>query len=226
MSEDEDEIINSKKYDESLKVILLGEVFTGKTSLINVFIKKKFKEDVQSTITPSYLNKIVKIGKKSYLLNIWDTAGQEQYRSMNKIFITSSDIVIFTYDITRKKTLVELSFWLNSVEECLGKDAAIYAVLGNKLDLFDKIKELKAKDTKNEIELVTSDDGKEFADNIGAFFLETSAKESAPGFEELIHKLVEQYNKKRNPTKKKKKFSLKNDESTSDTEHKSKCCGD
>ena len=58
---------------------------------------------------------------------------------MNKIFITSSDIVIFTYDITRKKTLVELSFWLNSVEECLGKDAAIYAVLGNKLDLFDKI---------------------------------------------------------------------------------------
>ena len=41
MSEDEDEIINSKKYDESLKVILLGEVFTGKTSLINVFIKKK-----------------------------------------------------------------------------------------------------------------------------------------------------------------------------------------
>ena len=89
-----------------------------------------------------------------------------------------------------------------------------------------KIKELKAKDTKNEIELVTSDDGKEFADNIGAFFLETSAKESAPGFEELIHKLVEQYNRKRNPTKKKKKFSLKNDESTSDTEHKSKCCGD
>ena len=61
MSEDEDEIINSKKYDESLKVILLGEVFTGKTSLINVFIKKKFKEDEQSTITPSYLNKIVKM---------------------------------------------------------------------------------------------------------------------------------------------------------------------
>lgn len=225
MSDEDDDIdTNVKKYDESLKIILLGEVYTGKTSLISVFIKDKFEDKTTSTITPSYLNKIVKVGNKSYLLNLWDTAGQEQYRSMNKIFISSSDIVIFTYDITRKKTLVELTYWVKSVETCLGKDVAIYGVLGNKLDLFDKIGELKKNDKINEIELVNSEDGKEFADNIGAKFLETSAKEKAPGFEEFIYELVEQFNMKNNHTKYKKSISLKNDASTNDTDDGKKCC--
>ena len=224
MTDEEGETSNTKKYDEIVKIILLGEVFTGKTSLISVFIKNKFEDETSTTITPSYLNKIIKIGKKSYLLNLWDTAGQEQYRSMNKIFITSSDIVIFTYDITRKRTFIELSYWVKSVEACLGKDAAVYAVVGNKIDLFDKIKELKEQDEKNEIELVKTDDGKEFADNIGAIFLETSARDNAPGFEELIYKLVEEYSMKNIPRNKKKSISLKNDESTSDTVTKKKCC--
>ena len=124
---------------------------------------------------------------------MWDTAGQEQFRSMNKIFIKNSNIILFIYDITRKKTLTELNFWSKYVESCIEKDSAIYGIIGNKIDLFDAEEELKKKS--DEIVFVNTEEGKQFADQFGAYFLETSAKEGAPGFVKFIDKLVAEYMK-------------------------------
>ena len=73
------------------------------------------------------------------------SAGQERFHSMNKIFIKNSNIILFIYDITCKKTLTELTFWTKYVEFCIEKNSAVYGVIGNKIDLFDAEEELKKK---------------------------------------------------------------------------------
>ena len=153
---------------------------------------------------------------------MWDTAGQEQFRSMNKIFIKNSNIILFIYDITRKKTLTELNFWSKYVESCIEKDSAIYGIIGNKIDLFDAEEELKKKS--DEIIFVNTEEGKQFAAQFGAYFLETSAKEGAPGFVKFIDKLVTEY----------MKIHMKENKENEDLVHlvrdsaasikKSKCC--
>ena len=179
---------NIPKYNEALKIILLGEVAVGKTSLINIFIDPNFNKNISPTLSPSYLTKLVEYENKTFLLSIWDTAGQEQYRAMNKIFIKNSNIILFIYDITNKSSLKELSFWIKYVETCIGKDSAVYGVIGNKLDLFDKEDEIKEKG--QDFELVNTEEGKKFAEEIGAEFLETSAAQKAPGLDNLINKLI------------------------------------
>ena len=191
---------NIPKYDEALKIILLGEVAVGKTSLINIFIDPNFNKNISPTLSPSYLTKLVEYENKTFLLSIWDTAGQEQYRAMNKIFIKNSNIILFIYDITNKSSLKELSFWIKYVETCIGKDSAVYGVIGNKLDLFDKEYEIKEKG--QEFEFVNTEEGKKFSEEIGAEFLETSAALKAPGLNNLINKLIGIYiNKKLNINK-------------------------
>jgi len=179
---------NIPKYDDALKIIFLGEVAVGKTSLINIFIDPNFNKNISPTLSPSYLTKLVEYENKTFLLSVWDTAGQEQYRAMNKIFIKNSNIILFIYDITNKSSLKELSFWIKYVETCIGKDSAVYGVIGNKLDLFDKEDEIKEKG--QDFELVNTEEGKKFAEEIGAEFLETSAAQKAPGLDNLINKLI------------------------------------
>ena len=213
MIKEPDEI--NKKYDKQIKIVLLGEVCTGKSSLINVYINKLFDEKISSTKTASFSKKVIQQGDKLYKLNIWDTAGQEKFRSLNQIFIKDSNIVILTYDITRKSTFNELPWWIQYTESILGENAAVYGVIGNKLDLFDKEKEIKEKDEEAEFELVNSEEGKKFAEEIGAEFLETSAKEGAPELEDFIYKLVEECIEKPGIGPKSEFVSLRGDESKS-----------
>ena len=219
------EEIIEQGYDGELKIILLGEVFTGKTSLINAYTKEKFNPEVSTTTSPSYFSKLITVGNQTILVNIWDTAGQEKFRSMNKIYIKKSNIVLFIYDITRKKTFKELSFWVKYVENCIGKDNIIFCVVGNKLDLFDKEEELKQKNF--EFDLVDTEEAREFANNIGAEYLETSAKESGASFVKFLDKIIGQYVEKYmnfvKNNKEKKGIQLDDDKDLS-KQKKNKCC--
>ena len=129
-------MINSDEGE--IKVILVGETGTGKTSLINVAMGLKFTEGVEaSTSAASFVTKKIKIGDKEYILNLWDTIGQERFRSLTKIFIKDSKIVIFVYDITRLQTFNELDFWFKTIHDVLG-DEPILGIVGNKKDLIMK----------------------------------------------------------------------------------------
>ena len=170
----------SKDLKNIIKVILLGNSGTGKTSLINVYEGNQFSNDTLSTFGSQYINKQLIINEETYNVHIWDTAGQEQFRSMNKIFIKGSNIVIFVYDITDKISFNDLSdFWVDYVDKILGKDIII-GVIGNKVDLFENIE-------------INKKEGKKYADDIGAFFIETSAKEDPDGFNNFVNQLVNEY---------------------------------
>ena len=168
--------------DQEIKVILVGESGTGKTSLINIAMGVKFVEGVEtSTSTASFVTKIIKIGGKSYSLNLWDTIGQEKFRSLTKIFIKDSKIVIFVYDITRLESFKELDYWFKTIKEVLG-DVPVLGIAGNKSDLFMK-------------EQVKEEDAEKYAENKNVSFKLTSAKNPL-SFNTFLEDLLKQYIKK------------------------------
>ena len=164
---------------ENIKIIVLGETGTGKTNLINAYFDKPFNKENFSTLAPEFSQKELKIDGCNFLVGLWDTAGQEKYRSLSKVIINGSKIVVFVYDITNKKTFEELNFWVKSVEEVLGKEP-ILGIAANKIDLFEE-------------QVVEKEEGEKYANDIGALFAETSAKEDQKGFQDFIFKLLQKY---------------------------------
>ena len=116
MSEvDEDEDI------KSFKVVLVGESGVGKTSINNRFIKGTFSNNEVPTTSAAYSEKTLKIDEYEGItikFDIWDTAGQEKYRSIGKIFYNDADIAIIVYDITNKDSFDEIKkYWYKQIEE-------------------------------------------------------------------------------------------------------------
>ena len=167
---------------KEIKTILVGMTGTGKTNIINALTGKDFEENKLSTTTSSFIDKIITIKNKKYNLEIWDTAGQEKYRSLTKIFINDSKIVIFVYDITTRTSFEEIDFWVRSVKEILGNNP-VFGLAGNKKDLFQN-------------EEVTEEEGEKKAEEIGALFKLTSAKTGQVGINEFMQSLLEEYIKK------------------------------
>ena len=71
-----------------------------------------------------------------YILDLWDTIGQENLRTMNKLFYNNSRIVIFVYDITSRESFEDLNYWINEVSSQLGDEDIIRGIIGNKIDLY------------------------------------------------------------------------------------------
>ena len=165
--------------EPEIKVILVGESFTGKTSLINTAMGLKFVEGVEaSTSAASFVTKKVKIGEKTFLVNLWDTIGQEKYRSLTKIFIKDSKIVIFVYDITNKQSFKELGFWFKTIHDVLG-DEPVIGIAGNKKDLVTK-------------EEVPEEEAQKFAEEKKCPLKLTSAKNPL-SFNSFLEDLIKQY---------------------------------
>ena len=90
---------------------MVGNSGVGKTSIINRYYLNEFLSYVDSKSTMNFIQKNVSIIGRNLTLNIWDTGGQEKYRSCNKLFVKNSNIVIFVYDITTQKSFTDLGFW-------------------------------------------------------------------------------------------------------------------
>jgi len=108
------------------KVVLLGETGVGKTCIINRFIDDKYEDNVQSSNMASFFSKTMTFEEfhgKSIKFEIWDTAGQEKFRSLNKIFYKDAGAAILVYDITNKTSFEEIKkYWCNQVKEFAPKD--------------------------------------------------------------------------------------------------------
>ena len=167
--------------ENALKVILLGEMMVGKTNLINRLMGDEFNENESATSTSSFCLKDLIIKGNKYTIQVWDTIGQEKLRQLTKMFYTNSKIVIFVYDITNRESFEEIkNYWVNDVEEKLGKDV-IKGIVGNKIDLF-----LNEQISQIEVE--------EYAKSINAEFIVTSAKTDNPEkFENFLAILYGKY---------------------------------
>jgi len=178
----------SVKKPPCCKVVLLGDSGVGKTCIISRYISGAFDQNSPTTNGASYASKIVEITNKSVSLDIWDTAGQEKYKSLTKFFYKDAKVAILVYDITQKESFTNMKqYWYEQLKEFGSKDIII-GVAGNKCDMYEK-------------EDVSENEGKEFAEQIGAFFEMTSAKNNT-GINDLFMNAAQRFfdpNYKQNP---------------------------
>ena len=156
MSDEEEEVGN--------KVVLLGEAGVGKTSIISRYIKQKFDPEYITSLTSQFLRKIVEFpDNKKITLDVFDTSGQEKYRSVAKFYYRNSRAVILVYDITSTKSFKEMKeYWYEQIKE-VDIENFIIAIVANKNDLYEERE-------------VQDEEGEKFAQQIGGFFVSTSAK--------------------------------------------------
>ena len=150
---------------EPAKVVLLGESGVGKTSIIAQFTSGKFDPDCVTSLSAQFISKTVEFQNlgKAIKFDIWDTAGQEKYRALAKIFYKDAKVIFLVYDITDAKSFSELKSYWHGVIKANGDSDAIIAIVANKNDLYDNAQ-------------VKNEEGEEFARSIGAIFQSTSAK--------------------------------------------------
>jgi Ras-related protein Rab-6A len=123
----------NKNKNPSIKVTLLGDSNTGKSSIVNRKVYGKFDENIPSSIGTAFNC----IKTCDYIINLWDTAGQERFRSILPIYLRGSDICLIVYDITNDKSKKAVDYWIDQVENLILLPKIL--IIGNKCDLIEKI---------------------------------------------------------------------------------------
>ena len=136
---------------EKVKVVLIGEYGVGKTSIILQYTTNKFDPDNVSSLVGSFSSKTVEFlnVQKTIKFEIWDTAGQEKYRILSKIFYKDARAIILVYDITNKSSFDEIKEYWNDQINAYKDGNAILAVVANKSDLYIKIQKFQMKKEKD-----------------------------------------------------------------------------
>ena len=145
-----------------LKLLLLGDSSVGKTSILNKYISNKFDESSISTVGVDYMDKIIDYNKFKIKLQIWDTSGEEKFRTITKNFYRNADGLLVVFDLTKKESYDHIKSWLDEAKE--NNDKLKTILIGNKLDLKDE-------------RIVAIDVAKQFAEKNNLKYIETSAKD-------------------------------------------------
>ena len=191
------------KVEDVNKVVIVGESGVGKTCIMAQFIENKFEEEFVSSLTTQYRRKKIQlVTGEDVTFDIYDTAGQEKYRAIAKLYYKDARVVILVYDITDIKSFEAMkNYWYEQVKD-IQTENLIIAIAGNKCDLYEERQ-------------VENETGEEFAKSINAIFVETSAKNDSgidKLFENIGYKILDpnfnfydEEEEKRKKYKKKKK---------------------
>ena len=148
----------------TFKLVVGGNIGVGKSNLINRYVEDEFDENLLSTIGVDFKTKITKIDDTPIKVQFWDTAGQEKNKSIARSYYKNAHGALLIYDIADRDSFENLSFWLEEMTSSAPADMKII-LLGNKVDLLEKRE-------------VSTEEGKEWAEGNGFFFMEVSAKEN------------------------------------------------
>jgi small GTP-binding protein len=157
------------------KFIIVGNSAVGKTCLLLRFDEDRFKVICDHTVGVTFSSKMVKIEGQDVKLQIWDTGGQEIFRSITRSYYRDSACAIIVYDITDKSSFDNVEEWIRDVRGLAPPDCLL-VVFGNKVDLEER-------------RAVPTDQGRDLADRNGLLFFETSAatgKNVTEAFNECI----------------------------------------
>ena len=182
--------------DNLIKVILLGEAGVGKTNLCEISLGIKFNQEYSPTLSPNKYRGKICVDNKDYLYNLWDTPGQERFRSLTRLFINNSQIILIVFEINKKESFNQIDFWYNLVKEILGNDGNIIALVGNKADLYNQRE-------------VSDEEIEKKAKDLNAKFTVISAKNDYRDFKKFLDDLLKDYFYKYHPEEYKKSYTLK-----------------
>ena len=163
---------NKEGKEYEIKICLLGDVAVGKTSIATRFCKNHFNESYVNTIGGAYQQQNILLDNNVKMkLHVWDTSGDERFKSMTNLYYRDAQVAILAYDVTVMKTFESLDFWLKELSDKVNNDNMLLFLAGNKCDMENKE--------------VPTNKAKEFAQENNMFFFETSAKTGA-GVKELF----------------------------------------
>ncbi|XP_064610701.1 ras-related protein Rab-22A-like [Liolophura sinensis] len=193
-----------------VKVCLLGDSGVGKSSLVMRFVMDQFKPALESTIGASFMTKNLVHGDKTFKFQIWDTAGQEKYRALAPMYYRGAAAAIVVYDVTKESSFHTVKDWVKELHRH-GPPRIVLAIAGNKCDLED-LREVSRKDAKD------------YAEEIGAVFTETSAL-TAANVPELFSQLATKLPSDVEPANQYRPRSTINIHQQSPERRRRGCCG-
>jgi small GTP-binding protein len=142
--------IDCHEFDDTpkIKIVLLGDRSVGKSSIVKRFIRNEFDANqnvvvpvIQPTIGIDYMSKMMQYNNKKYKLELWDTAGQEKYRSLVKNYLKDADCALFVYDVNGSyeltvdsRTYNHIPDWLSTFKEATNRES-VCLIVGNKIDV-------------------------------------------------------------------------------------------
>ena len=200
----------------NFKIIIIGDSGVGKSSLLKRAVQNRFDESYQATIGFEFLLMHYKINELKFKLQIWDTCGQEMYRSLVQGFYRNTSLAIIVYDVNNPKSFEGLEVWLKDLRQQTEQEIPIF-IVGNKSDMEKK---------------VPTEDAKIFStSNRTKYFAECSARSGynvKEIFNEAAKQLYESYkkyqSKNKAPANNRLKLDKKEDDNNKDNTKKKKCC--
>jgi small GTP-binding protein len=199
---------DKKKKLFEAKIITIGDGQVGKSSLILRYVDNSFSTNYLSTIGVDSKYKKIKLNGEEIKVKIFDTAGQERFRSITSDYIRKANGMLLVYDITHKPSYDNIENWINSLKEETGQKMIPTVLIGNKKDLAEE-------------RVITEEQGKELAKiyELENHFYETSCS-TGENVQKAFSDLIEQiYNKNTNKTSNTNiKIDIKN------KNKKKKCC--
>ncbi|KAL7109342.1 hypothetical protein ACP275_06G170300 [Erythranthe tilingii] len=159
-----------------VKLVLLGDSGVGKSCIVLRFVRGQFDPTSKVTVGASFLSQTIALQDSSTVkFEIWDTAGQERYAALAPLYYRGAAVAVVVYDITSPESFSKAQYWVKELQKH-GSPDIVMALVGNKADLHERRE-------------VPAQDGIDYAEKNGMFFIETSAK-TADNINQLFEEIA------------------------------------
>jgi small GTP-binding protein len=149
------------RFDYSLKIVVVGDSGVGKTCFLLRFVRDQWEGDTQPTLGVEFLAKIVTTETHQIQLQLWDTAGQELFRSVTRGYYRGSAGALVLFDLGARESFGNIEVWLKDLREVARNDVVV-VLIGNKADLVDRRQ-------------ISKEEAQAFAEKNRMLYFETSA---------------------------------------------------
>ena len=173
--------MDEENFDILYKIVIIGDSGVGKSNILSRYVRDEFSMDTKATVGVEFGSKIISINNQQIKIQIWDTAGQEKYKSVSTIYYKGAKGALLVYDISRKETFNNLNRWINEIKNNSDENINIL-LIGNKCDL-------------EEARQISQEEAFQKAKEINAGFLEVSALQAA-NIEKAFMYLIQQIHSK------------------------------
>ncbi|KAL2922822.1 Ras-related protein RABF1 [Bienertia sinuspersici] len=159
-----------------VKLVLLGDSGVGKSCIVLRFVRGQFDPTSKVTVGASFLSQTIALQDSTTVkFEIWDTAGQERYAALAPLYYRGAAVAVIVYDLTSPESFTKAQYWVKELQKH-GSPDIVMALVGNKADLLDRRE-------------VPAQEGMEYAEKNGMFYIETSAK-TADNINQLFEEIA------------------------------------